>query len=252
MSQPAAIRKTVSRPVIFMTGMATGVLFVVIVFSVFIIAQPLFVTLRIAEATKVATSEKIAPETIDKIPLTNLPPEQQFGHHHYEQTNEKTLVLVGSYGLREYERYEYLQEDAAKAFLHMQHAAREQGVWIVVISGFRDYARQQKLFEKQIQRLGSEAAAVRLSAPPGYSEHHTGYTLDVGDGFNPKQDLKTSFEQTKVYRWLQHNALTFGFELSFPKDNLAGVAYEPWHWRYVGSPKPHNLFHPKEHEQQHT
>ena len=38
------------------------------------------------------------------------------------------------------------------------------------------------------------------------------------------------------------NAAGFGFELSYPRNNLRGVHYEPWHWRFVGTPVAGQIF----------
>jgi len=70
-------------------------------------------------------------------------------------------------------------------------------------------------------------------APPGHSEHSTGLAIDFGDrrhGCN----LTACFATTPVGRWLAANAAEFGFEMSFPQANAQGVAFEPWHWRWVG------------------
>lgn len=69
---------------------------------------------------------------------------------------------------------------------------------------------------------------------PGYSEHHTGYAIDIGDGARPDTHLSEAFEDTPAFRWLEKNAARFSFELSFPRHNPQGVSYEPWHWRFVG------------------
>jgi zinc D-Ala-D-Ala carboxypeptidase len=75
-----------------------------------------------------------------------------------------------------------------------------------------------------------------LSAPPGYSEHHTGFALDIGDGSRPEADVKFEFENTKAYQWLQANGRRYGLEISFPANNIQGVSFEPWHWRFTSSP----------------
>ena len=80
-------------------------------------------------------------------------------------------------------------------------------------------------------------------APPGHSEHHTGYALDIGEAGNGATDLSEQFEKTAAFAWLQKNAPYYSFELSFPKDNQQGVSYEPWHWRYVGDQASLELFH---------
>ncbi|MCF2971788.1 D-alanyl-D-alanine carboxypeptidase family protein [Synechococcus sp. Nb3U1] len=139
-------------------------------------------------------------------------------------------------------RVERLHREAAQAFRQMQQQAQASSISLVPISGFRDLSVQTALFRRQIQRQGSEQAAMRLSAPPGYSEHHTGYALDIGDGRHPQTHVQYSFAQTPAYAWLAQYAPQFGFELSFPQGNAQGVNYEPWHWRYVGSPQAASLF----------
>ena len=82
-----------------------------------------------------------------------------------------------------------------------------------------------------------------VSAPPGYSEHHTGYAVDIGDGRTPATNLNTNFENTAAFKWLEENAAYYSFELSFPKGNPQGVSYEPWHWRFVGDPDSLETFY---------
>jgi D-alanyl-D-alanine carboxypeptidase len=110
------------------------------------------------------------------------------------------------------------------------------------VSGFRNISDQEKLFDAQIQRRGSPEAAAKLSAPPGYSEHHTGYAIDVTDGRFPKQDITYNFATTDAFKWLTIYAKEFGFEMSFPENNSQGVSYEPWHWRFVGSNEAKEIF----------
>ena len=74
-----------------------------------------------------------------------------------------------------------------------------------------------------------------MSAPPGYSEHSTGYAVDLGDARNPATNLSVVFENTAAFTWLQTHANRFHYRLSFPVGNGQGVSYEPWHWRFEGS-----------------
>ncbi|MEO0852338.1 MAG: M15 family metallopeptidase [Cyanobacteria bacterium J06648_11] len=157
------------------------------------------------------------------------------GHYPYASANETLLITVSSYGAGADQRFERLNPSTARATLRMVAAARADGVWLVPISGFRDEDVQAQLFQAQVARLGSQEAAASVSAPPGYSEHHTGYAVDFGDGASPTTDITTAFEQTSAFQWLARHASQFGFELSFPRDNSQGIQYEPWHWRYVGS-----------------
>jgi zinc D-Ala-D-Ala carboxypeptidase len=56
----------------------------------------------------------------------------------------------------------------------------------------------------------------------------------LGDATNSALDLNPEFDTTAAFKWLEANAARYSFEMSFPKGNLQGVSYEPWHWRYVG------------------
>jgi D-alanyl-D-alanine carboxypeptidase len=128
-----------------------------------------------------------------------------------------------------------LARSAADAFVTMQRTARQEGVHIVLRSGYRSHSRQSWLFYGVAAARGiTLAERARVSAPPGYSEHHTGYALDLDDGQDPRP-LRQSFERTRAGKWLFANAHRFCFEMSFPRDNHQGISYEPWHWRYVGS-----------------
>ncbi len=42
--------------------------------------------------------------------------------------------------------------------------------------------------------------------------------------------LTEEFEETPAFKWLTENAETFGFSMTYPRDNPYGVIYEPWHW----------------------
>ena len=166
----------------------------------------------------------------------------RYNHLYYLEAEPYRIVSVGFFVRESYRREEFLDYEAAQAFTDMKAAAAQQGVKLIPISGFREIARQQKLFEEQVEKHGSEETAARLSAPPGYSEHHTGYAIDIGDADRPDADIKYAFEDTQAYRWLSANAQAFGFEESFPKNNQQGVSFEPWHWRYVGSPRAESTF----------
>jgi zinc D-Ala-D-Ala carboxypeptidase len=128
-----------------------------------------------------------------------------------------------------------LRATAAQKYKEMVAAARNAGVILIPISGFRSIQEQEQIFFViGAQRNQTPAQRAAVSAPPGHSEHHTGYAVDIGDGAAPSTNLNTNFEKTKAFQWLQANAARFGFEMSFPKGNAQGVSYEPWHWRFVG------------------
>ena len=100
-----------------------------------------------------------------------------YDHFPYAQSKDDKLMIVASYATGEYQRFESMNVDAGTALMKMIYAAREQGVWIVPVSGFRTIENQDKLFKDQIKKKGSADSAAKVSAPPGHSEHHTGFAL---------------------------------------------------------------------------
>ncbi|MBC6430036.1 D-alanyl-D-alanine carboxypeptidase family protein [Nostoc sp. HG1] len=160
------------------------------------------------------------------------------GHFLYPEAPESELVTISANrGIR-------MRKAAAQKFEEMVAAASSAGVILVPISGFRSVKDQEQLFfAVGAQRNQTPAQRAALSAPPGHSEHHTGYAVDVGDGSVPATNLQTNFDNTKAYGWLQANAARFSFEMSFLKDNAQGVSYEPWHWRFVGDRNSLEMFY---------
>jgi D-alanyl-D-alanine carboxypeptidase len=137
-----------------------------------------------------------------------------------------------------------LRKTAAKKFMEMKAAAAKEGLKLVPISGFRSVAEQNKLFfDVKAERGENTAQRAAVSAPPGHSEHHTGYAVDIGDGDHSGTDLQYDFEDTAVFKWLKENAAYYSFEMSFPKNNPMRVSYEPWHWRFVGDQQSLETFY---------
>ena len=194
-------------------------------------------TSTVAPAELLPLEERaVAPNTPSPAEDLSLPGLPEYGHFPYAEANPDDLVTVASFGLRENQRFEKLHPDAAAALMQMTNAARDEGVWIVLSSAFRKIDQQAELFVAQTQRRGSPEEAAKSSAPPGHSEHHTGYAMDLSDGHFPSADINQSFANTDAYLWLLQHAAEYGFELSFPLNNAQGVSYEPWHWRFVGTP----------------
>ena len=128
-----------------------------------------------------------------------------------------------------------MRSAAASKFKQMQADARTNGVNLVPISAFRTTEDQEQLFfGVKEQKVQDAAKRAEVSAPPGYSEHHTGYAVDIGDGNAPTTHVEPEFANTAAFVWLKENAPKYSFELSFPPNNEQGVSYEPWHWRFVG------------------
>ena len=123
-----------------------------------------------------------------------------------------------------------IHKDVYPYITAMVAAAQADGVNLKVWSPFRSYAIQNDLFQKQVNRVGGdEEKAATVVARPGTSEHNTGLCAD----FNMASD---TFESTPMYTWMCENAEDYGFILRYPKDkqNVTGVIYESWHWRFVG------------------
>ena len=158
-----------------------------------------------------------------------------YGHLAYPEAPDGELVAVGN--------GQQLRQGAAVQFQAMVNAAAAEGVQLVPLSGFRDREAQSYVFYAIADQRGQTLQQrARYAAPPGHSEHHTGYAMDIGDASAPTHDLRVSFENTPAYNWLTANAASFGFELSFPK-NHPTINYEPWHWRWVGDAESRQLFH---------
>ncbi|MBE3596902.1 MAG: M15 family metallopeptidase [Hydrogenibacillus sp.] len=127
-----------------------------------------------------------------------------------------------------------LREPAARAIEALFAAAKQDGIELIGVSGFRSYELQQSIFDSNVRAKG-KAEALRVSAPPGTSEHQTGLAIDVADA-SKRCLLEPCFGDTPAGRWLAAHAAEFGFIIRYPEgaEPVTGYAYEPWHLRYVG------------------
>jgi len=126
--------------------------------------------------------------------------------------------------------------------LLMMQKALDDGINLVIISPYRDLAHQELLFTNKINsfiRTGmSYLEAYRQAAQtvtvPGTSEHQVGLALDITA--RNYRFLNTGFADTEAGRWLADHSYEFGFILRYPlgKENITGIEFEPWHFRYVG------------------
>jgi LAS superfamily LD-carboxypeptidase LdcB len=89
-----------------------------------------------------------------------------------------------------------------------------------------------------VTREEQEASVATYSCAPGTSDHQTGLAVDIVQRSLPDRfdSLIQEFGETEAGKWLAENAHHFGFVLRFPEDkqNITGIIYEPWHFRYVG------------------
>ncbi len=113
-------------------------------------------------------------------------------------------------------------------------AARAEGLSVYLSSGYRSYADQQYLYNRKIGQGYSPEEAAKIVAIPGTSEHQTGLACDITDQYYELKDR--SLENTAMYQWMSQHCQEYGFIVRYPddKEDITGIIYEPWHFRYVG------------------
>ncbi len=169
------------------------------------------------------------------------------GYERTAQAEESNLIGVGQ---------ERLQPQAWEAWEEMKAAAKNEGVDLGLVSGYRSVGLQRDLFWNRFNSYSQSQYGVNYSsadilagradlvldelmqgtAPPGYSRHHTGYTIDIRDNGQPNF---LQFKETPGYAWISannyFNAKRFGFLPSYPVglDNM-GPNPEAWEYVWVG------------------
>jgi D-alanyl-D-alanine carboxypeptidase len=139
---------------------------------------------------------------------------------------------LASIGQDVFDREQFMTPKAASALLGMIRRAAIEGIVIEAVSAFRSVDYQCTLLQNKLDKGQSRADILRVSAAPGYSEHHSGRAVDLTTpGFKP---LEEEFAGSAAFTWLSRHAVDFGFRMSYPRNNRHGVAYEPWHWYYTG------------------
>ena len=120
--------------------------------------------------------------------------------------------------------------------------AADNGINLAICSPYRNDERQEGLFSRKIKNyldaglsykdaynITSQAVTV-----PGASEHQIGLAFDIvcGSYYN----LDEGFGDTKAGKWLAENSYKYGFVVRYleGKENITGIEYEPWHFRFVG------------------
>ncbi len=113
---------------------------------------------------------------------------------------------------------------------------------LAVVSAYRPESEQNTLYWRKVQQytdkgysdLEAQKVGGTIVKRPGFSEHNCGLAMDVGGSGD--YTLEQTFANTPAYTWLMDHCADYGFILRFPegKEDITGVIYEPWHYRYVG------------------
>ena len=96
-----------------------------------------------------------------------------------------------------------------------------------ILDGIRDSIKEEitnKKFDEKFLTTSSSTNFNPMTGRPGYSRHHYGIAFDIS----------TAGGKNAAYKWLEKNALAFGF--------IRTVKSETWHWEY----KPWEILNIKE------
>lgn len=124
-----------------------------------------------------------------------------------------------------------LSKKAIENYHRMVSDAASAGQAFRVTSSFRSYEAQAETYDFWIAFSG-QSEADRKSAKPGFSEHQTGFVIDVAVG----DCVLECFKSTSQYQWLQKNAAKYGFIQRYRagSEKVTGYAAEEWHYRFIG------------------
>jgi len=108
---------------------------------------------------------------------------------------------------------------------------------ICAISGWRSQEEQEKIYNESLLQNGAEFTA-KYVALPGHSEHQTGLAVDLALNQPDINFLRPYFPYTGICGDFRNKAHDYGFVERYPKgkEDITGIAHEPWHFRYVGVP----------------
>ena len=165
---------------------------------------------------------------------------------------KRELILINPWHLlpenyeAELESVEYGHSMDACAASHLRDMladCRSAGYSPLVCSSYRERSKQETLFENDVRRfmyrgMSEEEArkeTARNVAVPGSSEHEAGLAADIV--YSRRQSLDESQELNETQQWLMEHCWEYGFILRYPRDkqDITGITYEPWHYRYVGA-----------------
>lgn len=156
--------------------------------------------------------------------------------HYIPENYEVSLVSINGNASKQ------VDERVVEELEAMLSLAREDGIPLMIVSAYRSEDRQTSLFNTKVRKYMSKGMSYMDSyseasgsvTPPGTSEHQLGLAVDIlGSG---QSSLTEKFSETEAGIWLKKNCADYGFILRYPegKEDITGIIYEPWHFRYVG------------------
>ncbi len=174
-------------------------------------------------------NEKTPPTAIADVPglLRELGIPEDYGQHPpRRQYNEATQLVEAGPNLLG--RMQRLAPVALRQWQLLEKAAADDGVVLLLISGFRSIIYQADIIRNKLKAGQTLDEILKVSAAPGFSQHHTGMALDVASpGTRP---LTEEFEHSPAFAWLTESAKKYDFTMTYPRNNSEGFVFEPWHW----------------------
>ena len=190
-------------------------------------------------------SASVRGEEIVVVPAPSMEPvptEDPWPYPHIDPASWELVLVNADHSIGDYvpelstlEGGHNFDSRAVKYLQNFIDAARSEGLSVVLSSAYRSYTEQEYLFNRKVTQYGGdEERAAAVVSRPGTSEHQTGLCADITDKF---YELKTeSLENTALFQWMLEHCAEYGFILRYPKgrEDVTGIIYEPWHFRYVG------------------
>lgn len=128
---------------------------------------------------------------------------------------------------------EYGAVNALSALMKQLNGWKE----ICAISGWRSMEEQKEIYAQSLEENGQEFTK-KFVALPGCSEHQTGLAIDLALKQDNIDFICPDFPYAGICQTFREKAVHFGFIERYPqgKEQITGIAHEPWHFRYVGTP----------------
>ncbi|MEL6917772.1 MAG: M15 family metallopeptidase [Bacteroidota bacterium] len=167
-----------------------------------------------------------------------------------QETEYSILELMGKEDIDLFGKNIQLRKEAHDAFVSMKKAAYSDGIDLKIVSSYRDFYRQEAIWERKYVRYTEDDGMkpidaidkiIEYSTIPGTSRHHWGTEVDIVDGYQKVEGdvlVPKKFGEGGPYedlkKWMDENSKKFDFYLVYTDDyKRKGFKYEPWHYSYA-------------------